>query len=222
MTVTVIMTVYNAGHRLQKAIDSVLGQTHPDLELMIMEDGSTDPVVSQVLDQVTDRRVTIIRHHPTPAERAATARYATLINRAVWASTGQLITYLCGDDYYAHDRLERMVAKINEGHDVVYGAQLCLSENECPIALRPADQVLNDAYHRVDHSSVMHTRAAFDMAGGWDDSPEHWRQADAIFWRRLTAAGYQFVPVGGGPTDAKVYRLQSVDARIRRGEEPWE
>ena len=222
MTVTVVLTVYNAGAYLPEAIGSVLAQTYPDLELWIMEDGSTDPLVDATLSEIRDRRVTILRHDPTPEARAATTRYATLINRAVLHSTGELITYLCGDDYYAPDRLERMVAKIEQGHDVVYGAQVLLNEHGRLAGIRQTDGVLDDAYHRVDHNSVMHTRAAFDKAGGWDDSPEHWRHADAVFWRRLTDAGYQFVPVDGGPTDAKRYHPESVDQRMIRGEAPWQ
>jgi spore maturation protein CgeD len=220
--VTVVLTVYNAGVYLPKAVASVLRQTHPDLELLIMDDGSTDQLVEATLAEITDRRVTILRHAPTAEERAATTRYATLINRAVLHSTGHLITYLCGDDYYADNRLERMVAKIAEGHHVVYGAQLLLNEHGQPFGIRETEGVLDDAYHRVDHNSVMHTRAAFNNAGGWDDSPEHWSQADAIFWRRLTAAGYQFHPVAGGPTDAKHHQPQSVAQRLYRGEHPWQ
>lgn len=221
MTVTVVLTVYNAASYLPKAISSVLGQTYPDLELWIMEDGSTDPLVDAILAEVTDPRVTILRHNPTVEERKATARYATLINRAVAYSTGELVTYLCGDDFYFPSRLQRMVATIEQGHDVVYGPQLMLNEHGQPVALRNPSGVLDDAYHRVDHNSVMHTREAFEKAGGWDDGPEHWRQADAIFWRRLTAAGYRFHPVQGGPTDAKRYQPQSVDQRMIRGETPW-
>lgn len=221
MTVTVVLTVYNAGQYLPKAIESVLRQTYTDFELWVMDDGSTDPLVAHTLASIHDPRVAVVTHSPTAEERAATTRYATLINIAVAASDGELITYLCGDDYYADDRLERMVAEIENGHDVVYGSQVLLNQYGQMFGIRPTEGVLDDAYHRVDHNSVMHTRTAFEKAGGWDDSPEHWRQADAIFWRRLTAAGYQFHPVGGGPTDAKHYRPDGVDQCAIRGEDPW-
>jgi len=48
----------------------------------------------------------------------------------------------------------------------------------------------------------MHTAEVGEKAGGWDESAEHWRIGDAVFWRRLHAAGYQFhLAPGDEPLD---------------------
>jgi glycosyltransferase involved in cell wall biosynthesis len=219
-SVSVIMTVYEAGGHLQQALDSVINQSFTDWELLVMDDGSTDPLVHSTLDAIVDPRVTVCRYSPSEADRAFSCRYATLINRAVRYSTGKYVTYLCGDDFYMPDRLERMVAVLEQGHDVLYGSQMMIREDGSVLGRRPADLVLADAAFAVDLNSVMHTRESFNEVGGWDESPE-WRHADARFWRRLTGAGYMFVPVLGDPTDTKRYREQSVDARVIRGETPW-
>ena len=221
MRVTVLLTVYNSGHLLQRAIDSVLTQSYTDLELLILDDGSTDPGVARILTGVTDRRARVHTFNPTPVERAATARYATLINWGAAHSSGGYLAYLAGDDHYLPDRLRRMVELLDKGHRVVYGPQLMTSETGGEIGVRHTIGVTLDAYHHVDLNSVMQTRESFELVGGWPDDPELWRDADAHMWRRLNEAGIPFVPVEGEPTDCKCYRADSVDQRVIAGKEPW-
>lgn len=223
MTVSVLLTSYEAGGYLKQAIASVLEQAHEDLQLTVMDDGSSDPLVAQVLaDTIAlgDPRVGVVEFSPTEEERRASCRYATLINWGASHAVGDYVTYLCGDDYYLPDRLERMVAKLQEGHDVVYGELLQLRAGEI-FGRHGTMGVLEDAYERVDLNSVMHTRESFEKAGGWATDPTIWRNADAHFWRRLHSAGYAFVPVDGGPLGAKRYRDEGVDARVIAGKEPW-
>jgi glycosyltransferase involved in cell wall biosynthesis len=156
--------------------------------------------------------------YPTPKQRAATARYATLLNWGAKHTTGEYLTFLCSDDYYMPDRLERMVAVLDARASVCYGAQRLIGDTE---GIRHTRGELAKASNVVDLNSVMLTRAVFDAVDGFDDGPELWRTADARLWDKLTDAGYLFVPVPGGPTDVKRYRQQSVDARVIRGENPW-
>ena len=221
--VSVVMVAYNMAPYVREAIDSVRAQTFTDWELIAFDDGSTDDSFSALLDawRADPVGISINFEHPTLEERAASVRYATLINRGVGASSGEYITYLSGDDYYAADWLERGVAALNSGADVVYGAQQLIGDTE---GIRHTQGVLTDAYCKVDLNSVMHTRASFDAVGGWDDippTPELWRRADGIFWRKLTAAGYVFVPISGAPTSVKRYRPDSVDQRVIAGRTPW-
>jgi glycosyltransferase involved in cell wall biosynthesis len=220
--VTVILTVYNAGTFLRAAIQSVFDQTFEDWELLAMDDGSTDSLVPMILSEATyDRRVRVERFDPMEMERFASVRYATNINWGAARTTGEYITYLAGDDYYLPDRLERMVAKADEGFPVVYGTQVMLRESGVKLGVRPPLADPADAWQRVDLNSVLHTRESFNRVGGWPTDPSMWRDADAFMWKKLTDAGYRFELVDGGPTDCKTYRDCSVDARVQRGETPW-
>lgn len=221
MTVDVMLTIYNAAEFLQRAIDSVLEQTYTDWRLLAMDDGSTDPEVARILDAITDERVTVERFHPTVEERRASCRYATLLNWAFERTDGAQISYLCGDDYYMPDRLERMLNAMGEGIDVVYGSQLCVDKDDNTLSVRETLGVLSDAVQRVDHNSVLHTRESFQKAGGWPDDPSIWTEADARFWTRLHKAGYDFYPVPGGPTDCKTYHPGCVGDMVPFGREPW-
>ena len=218
------MPIYDAAEYLPQAIDSVLDQTYEDWELIAVDDNSPDLRVMDILDAITDRRVTVIHLETTEKKRWESVRYAAIINQSAAVSWGTYLTFLCGDDFYYPDRLERMVAKLDEGNDVVYGPQRMLNEDGTEFGIRSATEVLSNAYHQVDLNSVMVTRKAFENAGGFPTTPTEkgWREADAHFWNRLTAQGYKFIPVDGSePTDAKRYRADSVDQRVIRGETPW-
>lgn len=224
MKVSVLLTVFNCGNLLPRAIDSVLEQTYTDWDLTILDDGSTDPLVDECLAAIEGHeKVQIHRFTPTVDERRATVRYATNINFGATVSNGEVLSYLAGDDYYMPTRFERMIAKIKEGHHVVYGPQLLLNEYGVKLGLREAIGRLDDAFHRVDLNSVMHTRESFEKAGGWDDNPDFWTDADGEFWNRLCRAGYRFIPVegSGDPTDAKHYRDTSVTMNMLAGRDPW-
>jgi glycosyltransferase involved in cell wall biosynthesis len=220
--VSCLLTVYNASAYLREAIQSVFNQTFEDWQLVILNDGSTDPLVAEILSEATyDQRVLVFSFYPSVEQRARTARYATLVNVGVTHATGDYLCHLAGDDHLEPDWFARGAARLDAGASVVYGAQRLVKEDGEFIGLRPAVETLHDAWHRVDYSSVMYLRPLFDEVGGWDDSPKHWRDADAVFWRKLTNAGHVFEPVAGRPTGTKRYRGESVDARVIRGETPW-
>jgi spore maturation protein CgeD len=205
--VSVLLTTYNRPGMLAEAVDSVLAQTYRDFELIILDDNSGDPAQITCLTSIwNEPRVSIYKSGVQPGERAARVRYAVLANIGLALARGGYITYLCDDDLYLPGRLAAMVARLDAGGcQVVYGSQLCERDGQLQFT-RPATHVLPKASMVVDHSSVMHTRQAAADAGGWDDSPQNWRCADAVFWDRLTAAGHWFYPV---PEVTDVHRFHA-------------
>jgi glycosyltransferase involved in cell wall biosynthesis len=198
--VSVLLTSYNRSRFLPQAVESVLAQTMTDWELIILDDCSSDPGVADYLATIWHHPQVIVYKSAVREEnRADVCRYAEQINTGLKLASGRCVTYLCDDDWYAPNRLEVMSAMLDAGPSigVVYGRQGTADEAGNLTGYRDFEPVVTDAYCRVDHSSVMHTAEAGVKAGGWDDSPEHWRIADAVFWRRLHAAGYSFHRVPG-------------------------
>lgn len=68
--VSIIMATYNRASTLPRAVESVLGQTYPDWELIIIDDGSTDGT-PDVLAGMTDPRIRVYRHSPNRGVTAA-------------------------------------------------------------------------------------------------------------------------------------------------------
>lgn len=218
--VSVILTVYNKPQWLKQSIDSVVNQTFQDWELIIMEDNSPDPLVREIIETYTDDpRVTAVFSDVTEEERYKTTRYATLINQAVNdISSGDYITYLTDDDYYYPHRLAVMVKELEEKNaSVVYGNQDVVDADGNCSGVREVSGILDDAWNKVDHNSVMHAKECFIEVGGWADTPDIWGGGDAHFWRKLTEAGYKFYPVEGASTEAKRYHEGSVQWLVHNG-----
>src|SRR5579859_6471888 len=99
-SVTVLIPAYNAGPFLHRAVGSALDQTHPPLEVIVVDDGSTDDTadVAQRL-ALADPRVRVIRlpENGGPAK----AR-----NAGLDLARGEWVAVLDADDAYMHARLE--------------------------------------------------------------------------------------------------------------------
>ena len=203
--VSVLLTCYNRGRFLPHAVRSVFTQTMTDWELIILDDDSDDPGVISYLAEIWHHPQVIVYKSTVPeGGRADLTRYAVQANTGLKLAAGRYITYLCDDDWYAPNRLEVMAGMLDADPSlgVVYSHQAVTDETGNITGHRVYGPVLNDAYCRVNMNSVMHTAEAGRKAGGWATSAEYWRIADAVFWRRLHAAGYAFhLAPGGEPLD---------------------
>ena len=124
--VSVLLTTYNRPDFLRKAIDSVLTQTFQDFELLVLDDNSDNKQQQQILLEYWNKpKVIIYKSNVQPEKRQATVRYATLINEGFKISKGEFIAYLCDDDFWFPQKLEKMVAFLDSNPDkhCVYGQQ---------------------------------------------------------------------------------------------------
>jgi glycosyltransferase involved in cell wall biosynthesis len=117
-TVSVIMAVYNAHDTIVRAVRSVLDQSHADLELLLVDDASTDGSLDVVREHVEaaggDDRVRYLAHEHN--RRAAAAR-----NTGVEAARGDFVAFLDSDDELLPTYLETLVGHLGEGVDIVVG-----------------------------------------------------------------------------------------------------
>lgn len=103
--ISVVIPAYNHEHYVGDAVKSVLGQTLPDLELIVVNDGSTDRT-GDVVQGYTDPR---LRYYHQENQDA----YNT-INRGISLAEGQYIAILNSDDIFTEDRLERLLKHCRE------------------------------------------------------------------------------------------------------------
>ncbi|MBR1733509.1 MAG: glycosyltransferase family 2 protein [Alloprevotella sp.] len=114
--VSVIIPVYNQERYIRKCLDSVCGQSYRDLEIIVVDDGSTDnslPIAERVAAR--DPRVRIIKKRN---EGLAFARRDGLS-----AASGGFIMHVDSDDYILPDAVENLLRAYGEhgGPDIVYG-----------------------------------------------------------------------------------------------------
>ena len=100
--VTVLIPVYNGGHLLRAAVDSILSQTFTDFECLVIDDGSTDGAV-EALRAILDPR---LRIEPNPRNLGLIAT----LNRGLELARAPLLARMDADDVALPQRLERQVA----------------------------------------------------------------------------------------------------------------
>ena len=98
--VTVLMPAYNAGEYLRPALLSVVRQTYANLQIILIDDGSTDGSLESIRD-IGDPRLTILSQ-PNAGRAAA-------LNRGLDITTGEFYTTLDADDLCTENRIERQV-----------------------------------------------------------------------------------------------------------------
>lgn len=99
-TVSVVMPLYNAKNTVRDSIQSVLSQTYSDLELIVVDDCSTDGGIA-IVEEIAEKdcRVTVIKL--VKNEGAGVAR-----NTAIEAAKGRYISFLDADDQWFQKKLE--------------------------------------------------------------------------------------------------------------------
>jgi glycosyltransferase involved in cell wall biosynthesis len=101
MLVSVVLPTFNRGYCLERAIRSVLGQTYPDWELIVVDDGSTDDTQA-VLESFKDPRIRVFRHSVNRGVAAAR-------NTGLAAARGEFIAFLDSDDEWRPDKLTKQL-----------------------------------------------------------------------------------------------------------------
>lgn len=111
-TVSVVMPTFNRLHVLPRAIDSVLGQTVPVTELIVVDDGSTDGTVDYLRNRAgEDSRIRLVA---ASHSGAAAAR-----NRGIAVAEGEYVAFQDSDDEWAPDFLARLLPHVAGRADVV-------------------------------------------------------------------------------------------------------
>lgn len=107
--VSVIIPTYNRADILDRAIDSVLGQTYDDLELIVVDDGSTDRT-PELIAEYDDPRLTFIEHEENRGGSVAR-------NTGIAHATGDYLAFLDSDDAWRPRKLELQVAELDRRGD---------------------------------------------------------------------------------------------------------
>jgi glycosyltransferase involved in cell wall biosynthesis len=99
--VSVVIPAYKAAGTICRAVDSVLAQTHPAHEIIVVDDGSPDDQ-AEVVERTYGSRVILIRQ---PNSKTAAAR-----NAGIERASGEWIAFLDADDYWEPHKLARQLA----------------------------------------------------------------------------------------------------------------
>lgn len=129
--VSVVVATYNMGHYLPQAVQSILSQSHANVEVVIVDDGSTDDTPRVTEDLSRDPRVRV--------HRQANGGQAKAKNKGIELSRGDFLAFLDADDMWLPDKLVRQLALFeNRPHvGVVYSDYACMDGEGAAIPKPP-------------------------------------------------------------------------------------
>lgn len=123
LKLSVVVAIFNVSDYLKDCVDSVLKSTYKEVEIILVDDGSTD-MSSQICDSYKESFENVVVIHKKNGGLAS-ARKAGAI-----AATGDYITFIDGDDWVKEDYFEKVVRDIDKSDVDMYISALICYEND--------------------------------------------------------------------------------------------
>ena len=192
--VSVVIPTHNRAHVVARAIRSALAQTVSDLEVLVVDDGSTDNT-SEVVKAFGDARLRFLA-------LTRNAGVSCARNRGIQAARGGLVAFLDSDDEWLPGKLERQLARLGDDPraSVVYCGWSRADEptghdRPSPGAVYYEGDVLQPLVDgwTPGTSSFVVRRSTLLAIGGFDEELRAWTDYD--LWLRLAGAGHHFLAV---------------------------
>ncbi|MEP0918340.1 glycosyltransferase [Leptolyngbya sp. DQ-M1] len=187
--VSILIPCYNADRWIAQAIDSALNQTYPYIEVIVVDDGSSDRSL-EIIQSYGDR----IRWETQPNQGGNIAR-----NRLLELSTGDWLQYLDADDYLLPQKIEQQVNHLTQvpQADILYSPSIyeyCqddTSHRKVEVIPEPHDPwVLLARWYLPQTGSPLWRKQALLDVGGW--KPDQPCCQEHELYLRLLMAGKQF------------------------------
>lgn len=182
--VSVVLPVYNCPGLVGEAIDSILNQTWQDLELIVIDDGSTDETPS-ILRRYVDPRVRLV--HQTNRGLAAT------LNRGIELASGRYVARQDHDDLSYPERLARQVSYLEANANCALVGTWAEIWRDNERTGREHRHPSSDAQLKFElllnnpfvHSSVMVRKAVLETVGGYSVDSRRQPPEDYELWSRI-------------------------------------
>lgn len=193
--VSIITPTYNHERFIGQCIESVLAQTYPNWEQIIIDDGSLDKT-EETVKKYNDKRIIYIRQ-----ENKGIWRLGEIYNEALKRSNGEFIAILEGDDFWPAYKLERQLPAFLKLDVVMSWGKACLTNsNGRPVLPSPTDvkqyasqsrnETLKQLLFRnpIPSSTVICRKSALLLVGGFKQ-PEGLPYVDLPTWLDLSLVG---------------------------------
>lgn len=216
--VSIVMPVYNGERFLREAIESVLGQTFTEFELIAVDDCSTDGTPAILADYAArDPRMIVITNSDN-------RKLPGSLNAGFAVARGKWFSWTSDDNVLHPNMLEQLLAEAARAPeaDVLYSDYRVIDSEGAPrarIAAGPRDRLVVD---NVVGCSFLYRREVDHALGGYD--VHLFGVEDYDFWLRAAQAGFTFRPVdrelyryrrhSGSLTDTRARRIRALVAQV--------
>lgn len=196
--VSIVIPVYNGSNYMSQAIDSALAQTYPHIEVIVVNDGSTDGGETERIALSYGDRIRYIRKENGGVSSA--------LNVGIQAMKGEYLSWLSHDDVYTPDKVEKQVRLARQTEDPDTIVMCCTqqinqhsepigSPSKIQLPLRQSVSGERALSHIIDYScngcALLIPRAAFDRCGGFHEGLRY--SQDFLMWMQFFLNGYSLV-----------------------------
>lgn len=198
--ISVVVANYNHSKYIKHSIDSVLNQSHENIELIIVDDGSTDnsaQTIKDIVDSLSMEKKKLVS--PPIFLKENRGKWFAL-NTAIAKATGKLVTLCDADDMSNQSRLERQleVLKACNSYHNLCGFVHCYSQEDMDKAMKWTPNYSSSMLSYMGHAEV--TQKVFE--GRRTPGINHYyvgqnfeaHGASCLFYKQLWEHGMKFLP----------------------------
>jgi glycosyltransferase involved in cell wall biosynthesis len=193
--VSIVIPVFNGAKYLREAIDSALAQTYPNVEVIVVNDGSTDEGRTAEIARSYGNRIRYIEK--------TNGGVATALNRGIREMRGEFFSWLSHDDVYYAEKIARQMATLRdtEGDKTILHCNYDVIDQASHIVGRGAidnfalnNAILSIVGTYVNGCALLVPKTAFEAAGLFNESLTN--SQDNELWVRMVMNGYRlrYVP----------------------------
>jgi glycosyltransferase involved in cell wall biosynthesis len=188
--VSIVIPTYNHAPMLQRALETVIEQSYQNWNAIVVNNFSTDNTL-EIVAKFNDPRIQCVNFHNNGVIGASR-------NEGITLATGEFIAFLDSDDTWFPTKIEKCVAVLVDGSDLVCHAEFWIDESGKSrlVAYGPSEAAThhNLIYrgNRISTSATMVRASLLKEVNGFDVSPELISTEDYDLWIRLAAKSNKF------------------------------
>jgi len=207
--VSVVVPSYNQASWLPRTLDSIINQTYPFWEAVVVDDGSTDNTWDVIQEYIRkDNRIRGIKKE--------NGGISSALNRGIFEAKGKYFCWLSSDDLFNTDKLELQIKqfeKLDEDYGIIFGQFDFIDANDNVKELTQAKPFFDGLefpqqlkYDMIDGCTVMLPMKVMRELNGFNEEFKH--AQDTEFWFRLAAKGYKFFYLDKKLTKRRIHEQQ--------------
>ncbi len=212
--VSIIIPVYNGSNYLKKAIDSALNQTYSNIEIIVVNDGSTDEGKTEEIAKSYGSRIRYIKKENGGVSSA--------LNEGIREMKGTYFSWLSHDDEYYADKIEKQIEslkKVNNPRTValcgtefideksnVLNKKWAMQEAGVYSSKEALSQLTKKTFSGI---ALLIPKSAFDENGLFDESLKYIQ--DLVMWRSVFLSGYSLVVVPRTMARSRLHSAQQTN-----------
>jgi glycosyltransferase involved in cell wall biosynthesis len=166
-----VVPSFNQGKFIRKTIESILSQTYPNIELLVMDGGSTDGTL-EILKSYGERFRWV-----SESDRGQ----SHAINKGFAFACGEFVTWLCSDDFYVPSAIEEMMQPFLKSHEIgmVYADCYYVSDDDEPtvLGIKAPALLTKDKFlvrgESLAQPSTLIRKSVLDLVGHLDESLQY-------------------------------------------------